>query len=99
MTNHDVNVIACMPVDLSSMRAHLSEAGRARLDEYTPYPDSEKSACDCCKCEVWVGPRVGLVKQLDESARVLCMECAVALTKVAELTGESHQLIDMGGTD
>jgi hypothetical protein len=95
----DVNVIACMPVDLTAMRESLSEEGRARLDEYTPYPNSEKAVCDGCKCEVWVGPRVGLVKQLDANTCVLCMICAVALTKLSELTGEPHQLIDMGGTD
>lgn len=90
MTDYE-NVLACMPVDRTTMRTVMPSRYQAKLDEWTPSENSEQGSCDVCGCDVWVGPRIGLLKQIDEDATLMCLLCAAEMARRSRF-----HLVDMG---
>ena len=86
-------IFACMPVDSSTMALEFPEL--VEKMPKVPYPNSEKGTCDFCGDEVWVGPRVGVARQVDTESQLSCFRCAAHAIRA----GQVGKMFELGGEE
>ena len=90
MSDDEVQIIACQPVNLDRMRSY-----GLPLEDMPPVTDLYRrgDVCESCHDEVWVGPRQNAMRQLGEKVHVLCYLCAT----IAQSFSGEWEVRDLGG--